>query len=156
VLGEIGDLLATLRSSEDAGQPVQSPGLAHLTGLLEGFESSGLKVTAHVAGDVGGLSSAADVVAYRVVQEGLTNALRHGSGLVHVSITIGPEITDLLIVNPVRSRPDHDRIGSGHGLAGISERVASVRGHTSHGTDNGMFRLAATLPTSHGTPPEKW
>lgn len=160
VLGEIGDLLATLRSPEDAGRPVPPPGLAHLTDLLEGFEASGLDVGAHVHGDVAALSSAADVVAYRVVQEGLTNALRHGSGPVQLSISIGPEKTDLLIVNPVAPRPagvgDRDRIGSGHGLAGISERVASVRGHTSHGTDDGRFRLAVTFPTSHGTRPETW
>jgi signal transduction histidine kinase len=156
VLGEIGDLLATLRSSDDAEQPVQTPGLAHLTSLVEGFRSSGLDVTSHVDGDVGALSSAADVVAYRVIQEGLTNALRHGSGPVRVSISIGPENTDLLIVNPVAARPDHGRMGSGHGLAGISERVASVRGHTRHGTDDGTFRLAVTFPTSHRTPPESW
>jgi signal transduction histidine kinase len=156
VLGEIGDLLATLRSSEDAEQPVQTPGLAHLTSLVEGFRASGLDVTSHLDGDVDSLSPAADVVAYRVVQEGLTNALRHGSGRVRVSISIGPESTDLLVVNPVGARPDHGRIGSGHGLAGISERVASVRGRTSHGTENGMFRLAVTFPTSHRTPPGRW
>jgi signal transduction histidine kinase len=156
VLGEIGDLLATLRSSEDAEPPVRSPGLAHLAGLLDGFGSSGLDVTARVDGDVARLSPAADAVAYRVVQEGLTNALRHGSGPVHVSISVGPESTDLLVVNPVEARPGRDRMGSGHGLAGISERVAAVRGHVSHGADDGMFRLAVTFPTSNGTHPEKW
>ena len=96
------------------------------------------------------------MVAYRVLQEGLTNALRHGTGIVEVSISIGPDNTELLLVNPNGERPDRDRIGAGHGLTGISERVASVRGRTSHGADNGVFRLSATFTTSHRTSREKW
>lgn len=156
VLGEIGDLLATLRSSENAGETAQTPGLAHLTNLFAEFENSGLDITSRIDGDIASLSSAADVVAYRVLQEGLTNALRHGSGVVEVSISIGPDTTELLLVNLVGERPGHDRVGAGHGLTGISERVASVRGHTSHGTGNGMFRLTAAFPTSHRTSREKW
>lgn len=154
VLGEIGDLLATLRSSDDREHVVLTPGLGHLASLLEEFESSGLDVTSRIEGDPARLSAATDVVAYRVIQEGLTNALRHGAGRAHVLISIGPATAELLITNPVGQRPDHERIGSGHGLVGIAERAASVRGHSSHSTDNGLFRLAVVLPMSDIPAPE--
>lgn len=156
VLGEIGDLLATLRSSEDAGQRPDTPGLAHLGDLIRRFEASGLEVDSDVEGDIFRLSAAADVVAYRVIQEALTNALRHGTGRARVSISVGPSAAELLVLNPIAAVPAREPIGTGHGLAGVAERVASVRGQVSHGADGGVFRLAVSLPTSHGSVREGW
>lgn len=156
VLGEIGDLLATLRSTEEVTRPARAPGLADLSGLLEGFTRSGLEVSSSVAGDIDRLTPAADLVAYRVIQEGLTNALRHGAGQVSLSIVIGPAAAELAITNPVGNGLDHNRTGPGHGLAGITERVTAVRGQTNHGSRDGHFQLAVTLPTSHTGSTERW
>ncbi len=158
VLGEIGDLLAMLRSEETEGAPSASgaapqPGLDRLDELIDRFRESGLDVTLRVEGDLTRLPVAADLVAYRVLQEALTNAHKHGAEhRAHVLVDVGADAARLMVTNPVVARTGAPATpaGAGHGLLGIRERVASVRGTVDAGPTSGGYRLAVTLPLPAG------
>ncbi|WP_419703393.1 sensor histidine kinase [Promicromonospora sp. NFX87] len=152
VLGEIGDLLAVLRADGDtsATDAAPQPGLAQLDALVQRFEEADLSVHVRVEGDLGRVTGAPDLVAYRVIQEGLTNAHKHGSDhRAHVLIEVQDQHARIVVANPVvpapHDLPDAERLG-GHGLTGLRERVGSIRGTVETGQTPGGFRLAATLP----------
>lgn len=148
VLGEIGGLLAMLRTEDSASVP--QPGLNRVDELVRSFEDSGLNVTLRVLGDPADVSGAVDLVAYRVVQEALTNAHKHGAQQrAHVLIEVGPEQLAVIVTNPADDRSGElprERSLGGHGLLGLRERVAAVRGTIDAGLTAGGYRLAATLP----------
>lgn len=174
VLGEIGDLMTMLRSSDD-DEPHTSPqyGLSQLDVLLDRFAKDGLNVTRRVEGDVTRVGGAADLVAYRVIQEALTNARKHGAtqrataghepyGTAHVLLAIMADTLEITVTNPMRVdsiRLDHsgqdaeDRgasaTGYGMGLLGIRERVSSVRGTVIYGPTAGSWKLFASIPLPH-------
>ncbi|MEV1294111.1 histidine kinase [Pseudonocardia sp. NPDC049635] len=148
VLGDIGDLLAVLRADDDQ-PPVARPGLHQLPELVASLAASGLEVTVRRTGEVPPtLSPATDVVAYRVLQEALTNVLKHGAeSRAHVLIAAERDTLRLLVTNPVDG-DDRRRSGApgGYGLHGIRERASSVRGRVSAEERNGIFRLDVHLP----------
>lgn len=151
VLSEIGDLLALLRTENtDAEGTAPQPRLGRLDELVKQFAEAGLDVQLRIEGDTARVSGAADLVAYRVIQEALTNAHKHGSGhRAHVLIEVTDDTVSMVITNstmPRDERRDPPRSGSGHGLIGLRERVASVRGVVETGTTPRGYRLAATLP----------
>lgn len=152
VLGEIGDLLAVLRADGDASvtDAAPQPGLARLDALVRQFGEADLSVHVRVDGDLGRVTGAVDLVAYRVIQEGLTNAHKHGADhRAHVLIDVQDEYARIVVTNPVLPAPHHppdaERLG-GHGLTGLRERVGSIRGTAETAQTSGGFRLAATLP----------
>jgi len=144
VLGEIGDLLATLRMPDDGLHDAPTVGLADVEGLVDSFRSSGLEVALHRTGDIADVPPAVGVVAYRVVQEALTNALKHGS-VPRAELTIERDDRGLRIevVNPAAAP---DPTTSGHGLIGMRERVDSVRGTMRTTHEHGRFLLQTDLP----------
>ncbi|MFV2017877.1 sensor histidine kinase [Micromonospora sp. LOL_023] len=152
VLTEIGDLLRVLRTEDDdaGGAAAPQPGLDQLDRLVSGFADAGLSVSVRTEGDLAAVSGAVDVVAYRVVQEGLTNAHKHGAEhRARVLIEIDANQVLVVVTNPVSGRSSDDRPevpSGGHGLVGLRERVASVRGVVETGLSPGGYRLAATLP----------
>jgi signal transduction histidine kinase len=152
VLGEIGDLLEVLRAGDSDRAPSPQPGLARLDELVAGFADAGLVVGTRVEGPLASVTGAADLVAYRVVQEGLTNAGKHGAEhRAHVLIAVDEHEVSIVVTNPVpvvRVEPDPDDVRGGHGLLGLRERVASVRGVVETGPTPGGYRLAAVLPVS--------
>lgn len=143
VLREIGDMLATLRSPEETPDTPAARGLTAVTSLVEQFEKSGLVVTYEMSGDATPVSTAVDIVAYRVIQEALTNALRHGPGTANLDVEVGPRHVSIRVSNPLVKQ---SHAGTGHGLVGMAERVASVRGAVEYGVTEGSFVVAATLP----------
>jgi len=143
VLREIGDMLATLRSPEETPDSPAARGLSAVSGLVEQFEKSGLAVTYEMSGDPAPVSTAVDIVAYRVIQEGLTNALRHGPGTVDLEVEVGPRSVSIRVSNPLVKE---SHAGTGHGLVGMAERVASVRGAVEYGVTEGAYVVVATLP----------
>lgn len=157
VLREIGDLLALLRTEEPDAETMTPPGLERLDELVERFAQSGLSVRLRVEGDRDRVSGAADLVAYRVIQEALTNALKHGADRrAHVLVEITDQKVAIVVTNrtappPRDARPDAEADGTavGHGLIGLRERVASVRGVVETSTTAGGYRLAATLPLAN-------
>ena len=146
-LGELRRLLGLLRDEEEAASVAPQPGLARLDELLEQARGAGLPVQARVDGDVGGLPPGIDLAAYRVVQEALTNVLRHARTPAAVEVhrneaELAVEVRNAL---PAGGPPSHGD-GSGHGLAGMRERVRVYRGAFSAGPADGDFVVRATLP----------
>ncbi|MEC5185147.1 signal transduction histidine kinase [Cryobacterium sp. MP_3.1] len=163
VLGEIGSLLTVLRATDAGGTgPSTAPvaRLADLESLLIDFERSGLRVDHRVAGTPKPLPGAVDMVAYRAVQEALTNAHKHGadhSALLHLDYQ--PAGVEITVTNTVAATP---RPGSaavdtaaaaGHGLLGARERVGSVGGRLTAARGPGpVFRFTAWLPADTDFP----
>ncbi|GLP67448.1 hypothetical protein TUSST3_40700 [Streptomyces sp. TUS-ST3] len=154
VLDELGPLLQVLRQSGDETHEAQPtdpvPGLSRLGALLESLAAAGLNVRHRQAGHPRPLPTAIDLAAYRVIQEGLTNAHKHGAtGETDLLLDYGPDdlcihITNLPHVGP---SPVSPATGSGHGLTGMRERAQAVGGSLLAGADaDGRFRLAVHLP----------
>lgn len=143
-LEEMSTVLGLLRGDSD-GQPREpARGLDALDDLVESVRAGGLGVAVSESGARVQLAPLVDVTAYRLVEEALTNALRHGSGAAEVSIQYGPS-TVLEVRNPVRSA---ETVGEGHGLVGMRERVTAVGGMVTAGPDGrGQFVVHAELPT---------
>lgn len=150
VLGEIGDLLEVLRRDDDPDEPSASPqlGLDRLDELVGQFRDAGLAVTVRTEGDLAAITGVPALVAYRVVHEALTNALKHGAERqAHLLVTVREHRASIIATNPRPPglAPAVDA-GGGHGLLGLRERVASVRGTVEAGIAPGGYRLAVTLP----------
>lgn len=151
VLGEIGDLMAMLRQGDGEVAPAPQRSLDSLDDLVVSFRASGLEVAMRVEGDVDTVPASVSRVAYRVVQEGLTNALKHGTERrAHVLIERVGEGLHIVVTNPCDSsaaaRTTETDRGGGYGLVGLRERVAAVRGTVEAGLTPGGFRLSALLP----------
>ena len=155
-LGDMRRLLAVLHDSEDATGDglVPQPSLSQLKGLVEQVCSSGLTVDLEVSGEPGVVPPGVDLSAYRVVQEALTNVLKHAgtTARARVTVTYGPNAVDVAVcddgqlsVNAGGAR----RRGEGHGLINIRERVAVVGGSvTAEAGPDGGFVVRAHLPYS--------
>jgi signal transduction histidine kinase len=134
-LDELDRLLGILRTEEDEAGLPPPPGLDQLHALAGRFEDSGLPVEITVEGDEVPLPRSLDLSAYRVIQEALTNALRHAGGTTaHVAVCYRDERLELEVVN---DGGDHRRpgppAGGGRGLVGIRERVALLGGELEAG-----------------------
>lgn len=169
-LDDLDHVLGLLR--DEGGRDAQAPGprptLADLDALLDQGRATGVALTCTVYGDLGSVPPVVSREAYRIVQEGLTNALRH-AGPVPVAVTLRVCANDLEleVANPLR--PDGDaagraggdaagrigravgRAGGGRGLLGIRERAAVLRGRVTAGPVDGWWRTHARLPL-HPTP----
>ncbi len=152
-LGDMRRLLAILRDTEgDAeGDPATAPqpSLSRLDELLEDVRGSGLPVEVSRAGENTDVPPGVDLSAYRIIQEALTNVLKHaGPATARVELTYGEDDLTLRVTDDGRtaSAPNGTR---GHGLLGIQERVAVVGGEVEAGPcQGGGFEVRARLPYS--------
>lgn len=153
VLGEIGSLLSVLRAGDTdasaaAGAPV--PGLSELPALIESFERDGLRIDLREAGTPTELPGEVDIVAYRVVQEALTNAHKHGSdhtALLHLEHAVTEQGENQLRITVTNTVDGPATTGGGHGLIGVRERVSFVGGTLAVGRGPGpVHRFEVTLP----------
>jgi len=153
VLKELAAVVGVLRSSDDlevATEPTR--GLARLSELLETFAASGLQVEHRQHGQPRELPAVVDLAAYRIAQEALTNAQKHGSGAACLTVAYTPDAVVLDIGNAVA--PGQSGAGSGYGLVGMRERAAAAGGTVSAGlADGGRFAVHAELPASSGDTP---
>jgi signal transduction histidine kinase len=151
-LAEMRHLLDAMRDDDEGVQLGPQPGLDRLDTLLQDIGRAGLPVRLHVEGDPLELPRGIDISAYRIVQEGLTNALKHANASqAEVAIEYA---TDQLRID-VRDNGDGavTRNGGGHGLIGIRERVKLYGGEMSTGNANGGgFILSARLPLAEYRP----
>jgi signal transduction histidine kinase len=150
-LAETGRLLHVIRDDSDALGLLPTPGLDRLDELVEEFRDSGLRIDLHVEGLPAHLPIGVDVSAYRIVQELLSNALRHGADQQAVVRVIrGPDSLSIAAENKAAGTWV---TGSGLGLVGIGERVALLGGTFTHGpAGDGRFVLSAVLPLVGGDP----
>ena len=138
-------------AAQDGDGGVTAPprsGLAHLAELVERFEQTGLSVDLVVTGDVRPLPVEVDLCAYRIVQESLTNVLRHaGQDRARVAIGYGAGSVDLEIANAARGTASaRAATGAHHGIAGMRDRARLAGGELSVETTAGRFTVRARLP----------
>ncbi len=144
-LEETGRLLHLLREDADSELKPQ-PAAGDLPGLVEVFHSAGLDVELVIEGSTDGLPPGVDLSVYRIVQEGLTNALKHAPrSPASVTVRRDPGGVDIELRNTEERDPRP--VSSGRGLVGMRERVAVYGGALDAGpTDDGAFRVHAHLP----------
>jgi signal transduction histidine kinase len=147
VLDELGSVLYVLRQPGDEAEPTEPvPDLSRLGQLLDSLTAAGLSVHHRRAGHPRPLPAATELAAYRIIQEGLTNARKHGAGGTHLLIDYRPDALHIQIRNPVSCRPPA-AVGTGHGLTGMRERANAVGGSLHAGpAPDGTYGLDARLP----------
>jgi signal transduction histidine kinase len=145
-LAEMRRLLAAMRSEGDDVEFAPQPGLDGLDSLLEAIGRAGLPVELHVDGEPFPLPRGIDLSAYRIVQEGLTNALKHARATdADVIVRYRPEELEIEVRDNGLGSATTD--GLGHGLVGVRERVKIYGGEMSAGTaTGGGFVLSTRLP----------
>jgi signal transduction histidine kinase len=152
VLREMRRLLEVLRSdSEPAGELAPQPTLAAVGTLVDQVREAGLPVTLEVDGDPGPLDPGVALTVYRVVQEALTNVLKHaGPANAQVRIAGHGSSLRLEIFDTGRGPPPGGGTGVGHGLVSMRERVHLLGGTLRAGPrPGGGFRVYADIPTDH-------
>lgn len=150
-LGDIRRMLQVLRTDDDS--PVPTPGLAAVQALIAAARSAGVPV--EFSGSIDAARPAVvDLAAYRIVQESLTNVIRHAPGM-PTSVSIRQTATglELEIANQLPKTPPRPGHGAGLGLIGIRERVTALQGTLTIGpTGTGQYRVRARLPMFEGAP----
>ena len=148
---ELRAILGVLRQVDEAEADGPGHQLGRLDDLAETITNSGLPTRVVISGRPRPLSKAVDLAAYRIVQEALTNALRH-AGPASASVSIGYERDRLTlsVVDDGRGGTPEDvepSAGSGHGIAGMRERALAVGGELEAGPGRfGGFSVSASLP----------
>ncbi|MGH3717224.1 MAG: sensor histidine kinase, partial [Micromonosporaceae bacterium] len=173
-LTDLDYVLGVLREDPAAVTPQRT--LADLDRLLDATRLAGVAVSAERAADLDAVPAAVSREAYRIVQEGLTNALRHagqvpvrvaltlagerltlsvsnplrhaGQVPVRVALTLAGERLTLSVSNPLPATAPVSGSGGGRGLTGIAERVTLLGGEVTAGPDDGQWRLTVTLPVA--------
>lgn len=151
-LSEMRGLLGILRG-HDTAPTAPMPGLADIAELVRSTRASGAQIT--YTGTDAEVPDAVGLTGFRVVQEALSNALRHAPGCA-ITVTITDDGHDLRVsvTNTAPARSDDPTPGARLGLAGIRERVAALGGTVTSGpTPDGGFELAATLPVGEDEHP---
>ncbi len=146
-MAELRATVGLLRDGDGDGAPrAPVPGLERLDDLLGAARAAGVDVEVDVRGPARSLPGTVDLAAYRIVQEALTNVVRH-AGARHATIRLGygPGALDLAVEDDGRGA--HATAGGGHGLVGMRERAAVLGGTLDAGPRDGRgFAVRATLP----------
>jgi signal transduction histidine kinase len=148
-MAQLRGLLGTLHQDEH-GRRQPPPTLADLDTLVHRVRRAGLQVRVEQTGSAAPLSSGAQTAAYRVVQEALTNTLKHArASRAEVRLAWSPDALEITVADNGRGVPDGSADGGGHGLTGLRERLAPVDGTLSWSSppDTGGFALTAVIPS---------
>jgi signal transduction histidine kinase len=159
-MGELRRLLGVLEASDPAspaagiGELGPQPGLANLTALLASLHTTGMPVTVEIEGTPGDLDPSVDLAAYRIVQEGLTNVLKHAGKDSNPRLRLLWQAQNLLIQidNDTNLAQAHrgQTLSAGRGLLGLRERVHAAGGDLHAGPHHhSSYRLTATVPLAH-------
>jgi signal transduction histidine kinase len=149
-LVDLRRLLGLLRRTDDPMALAPQPGLDQLDELVASAREAGLDVQVAISGERPPLPPGLDLTAYRIVQEALTNVLKHAAATqVRVDVTYHRNQLDLAVSDDGRAGNSNGltRVGAGHGLIGMRERVTIFGGTVSAGTtDGGGWTVRARLP----------
>ncbi|MGW7279059.1 sensor histidine kinase [Streptomyces sp. NPDC054844] len=156
-LAEMRRLIGILRDTGEDTEPAAAPTLDGLGALADGARANGLDVTLEAAPGEG-LPAPVELAAYRIVQESLTNALKHASqGTVRVELARHDDVLRVLVTSPYGDREAPRAPGSGAGLVGMRERAALLHGTFEAGpvadpgsTGGKIWTVRATLPLTEG------
>ncbi len=141
-MADLRRLLDLLHAETD----VEQPGLDNLGELVETVRTAGLPTRLTLRGEARELPGSLDVALYRIAQEALTNALRHGQGPVEVELNHGRTEVVLTVTNGLRADRTAEGEHAHRGLAGIRQRVTLFGGQVSYGEAAGLWQLRTTFP----------
>ncbi|WP_169814810.1 sensor histidine kinase [Nocardia crassostreae] len=152
-LGEMRHILGVLRTGDTTLLP--QPTLPDIPDLIASVRAGGTPIDLKITGDTSTVPATAGLSSYRIVQEALSNAIRHAPGSpVNIDITITPHLVRIHVANPHTPSPTATP-GSGHGLLGMRERVTMLGGTLEAGSNgNGKYTVTAALPIRGGDFPE--
>ncbi|MET9888033.1 histidine kinase [Streptomyces sp. NPDC006430] len=150
-LTELRRVLGVVRSADYEAPDAPQPTLASLDGLLANVREAGLRVEKTVTGAVRELPQGVELSAYRIIQEALSNTLRHAPGAaagVEISYVLGG--LGIRIVNEAGTGDVRPSPGAGHGITGMRERVAMLEGEMTAGeTATGGYEVAVFIPVAN-------
>ncbi|MER5948225.1 histidine kinase [Streptomyces sp. NPDC001904] len=157
-LAEMRRLIGLLRAEGASDEPAAAPTLEGLGALVEQARANGLDAELTVTGATAGLPAPVGLAAYRIVQESLTNALKHASpGRVTIDVARSADRIEVRVTSPYGDRDGPRAPGSGAGLVGMRERTELLSGTFAAGPRPGpghtVWRVCATLPL-HTPAPE--
>lgn len=154
-LKELRSVIGVLRGVDQEGDVplAPAPSLSRLAELTGPLEEAGLKVETAVEGDVSSLPSLVDASAYRIVQEALTNVMRHaGASKANIKVVVGPDDVRVVVTDDGRGAPEPPAV-EGHGIAGMRERALALGGTFEAGPAAPTgFEVRASLPLKGGAP----
>jgi len=153
-LAETRRLLGVLRDTDEETGLAPQPGVGELDTLAASVRAAGVPVNLVISGDPAALPAAVDVSVYRIVQEALTNVLKHaGPARADVMVGSAKEAVTIEITDNGTGAPGDQSLDGGHGLAGMRERVAIFGGELCTGPrPGGGFAVRARLPIGDGLP----
>jgi signal transduction histidine kinase len=146
-MSELRRLLGILRKPGEVGDPTPQPSLRHLDLLVAQMQEAGVQVELELLGGEEA-PPGVDLAAYRIVQEGLTNVLKHSAPChAWVKVRFGPAAVEVTVENDGTPRDASNRNGTGHGLIGMRERATLYGGTLEAGPrPGGGFSVRARLP----------
>ena len=148
VLRETQNILSLLRpAADEARRP--SPEAAEIDELIRDMRAAGMSVEAEIP-DLGEVPAGIGLAVYRIAQEALTNAQRHGNGRVRVAVSLAAQGLTLEVSNPAPERDDGGEGGGGYGLVGMRERAVAAGGRLVIERRPGEFIVRAELPLAGG------
>ena len=148
-LDELRRLLSVIRDGTDETRALDpQPGLADLGALVDSVRTAGVPVELTTEGRAVPLPRTIDLSAYRIVQEALTNTLRHaGPTTAKVTVRYGPDAVEIEVLDKGQAPRNGDSTGAGYGLVGMRERAALYNGSVEAGAQpGGGYRVHARLP----------
>jgi signal transduction histidine kinase len=151
-LREMGAIVGLLRTDGEPDDPASgsvrppAPGAGQVPGLVEALRDGGVDVSWHHEGPALGGTPGEDLHLYRIVQEALTNAARHGTGTVVLRTRQDRDAVTIEVLNPVDPARPRPGTSGGHGLVGMRERVAVVGGDIDVTSAEGTYRVRVRLP----------
>jgi signal transduction histidine kinase len=153
-LAETRRLLGVLRDPDEETGLAPQPGIGDLNALAVGVRAAGLPVNLVIDGDLAALPATVDVSVYRIVQEALTNVLKHaGPARADVTIGCGQDAVMIEVTDDGTAKSWHGAPVGGHGLAGMRERAAVFGGELAAGPrPGGGYAVRARLPLGDGLP----
>ncbi|NUR04454.1 MAG: two-component sensor histidine kinase [Streptomyces sp.] len=148
-LAEMRRLIGILRDAGAGTGPAAAPTLGGITSLVDGARANGLDITLDT--DHGTVPAPVELAAYRIVQESLTNALKHACpGRITVALVQRDSVLDIRVTSPYGHRDGPRAPGSGAGLVGMRERAALLGGTFEAGPDGDSWAVRATLRVTEG------
>jgi signal transduction histidine kinase len=144
-LAELRRLLGLMRADDEEAAVLPRPGIASIDELVRGARDAGLPVDARVDPDLAAVPAGVDLTAYRIVQEALTNALRHARTSATVEVRRAGDCVVVEVRNPLGDG-SRNGDGAGRGLAGMRERVRVYDGELTVAAVEGQWVVRASLP----------